>query len=161
MPRFAAYNIKPVKKQVSHSFIKGVKMITAKQVRKKRIKDEKKRIKKHFVFPKAAFRRCVKQISSQKFPIKRKNKEGVTTFIVPKFGEAAVLVLQEVTEVYLTKLLQESYLLTKHRNAITLDKQDMDLARLLRKEINVPPPNGWKTQNNPTAGSGWYRGLEL
>lgn len=58
-----------------------------------------------------------------------------TSDFVTHYTPAALEALQEATEMFLTQVLQDAYLLTLHRRCITLALSDMILIRSLKFNI--------------------------
>ena len=120
-------------KRTEHFVVKNVKKV--KKERKDRMDKEKKKLRSGFIIPKTVFSRVVKEIALEVKPYT----------LSSRWSTAALNTLQEVSEIYLAKLFQDSYLVTLNRKAQTLAHKDLCLTRRLRNEINIPPPGGWKS----------------
>ncbi|KAM7350337.1 histone H3.Y-like [Cochliomyia hominivorax] len=72
------------------------------------------------LIPKFAFARLVREISLHINPDIR------------RYTLTALEALQEATEMYVTQVLEDAYLLTMHRNCVTLSKADMVLIRAFK-----------------------------
>lgn len=73
-----------------------------------------------FLIPRAAFARVVRETVLQ------------LDTDVCRFTFTSLEALQTATEMYLTQRLQDSYLLTLHRNRVTLEVKDMKIVEVLR-----------------------------
>ena len=100
-------------------------------------KERKKKIEKTLKIPKALFHRIVKRITLEQKPYTLSNR----------WSTAALSTLQEIAELYIARLFQDSYLVTQNRNAQTLGVKDIQVTRRLRGELNIPPDGGWKSYN--------------
>jgi len=86
--------------------------------RAKRMDREIRRLQHHpgTLIPKLPFSRLVRE-----FIVKYSDDEPL------RVTEGALLAMQESCEMYLTQRLADSYMLTKHRNRVTLEVRDMAL----------------------------------
>lgn len=79
------------------------------------------------LIPRAPFRRCVRSVAEGESYIGYW-KTG------PRFQDSAIRCLQEATEAYIVRLSEDSNLEAIHRTRITVEPQDIQLARRIRGE---------------------------
>ncbi|XP_013101070.2 histone H3-like centromeric protein A [Stomoxys calcitrans] len=73
--------------------------------------------------PRVAFARVVREITMD------------FTTNVTHYTAVALQALQEATEMFLTQVFQDAYMLTMHRRAVTLSVSDMTLIRALKLQL--------------------------